>query len=554
MLRPMRGLEERLRLALEGTETGFWEWHIPTDTIEWSENMGPLYGLPRGTQPAGVQDFLERVVHPEDRAALGALIERAMQDGTAYELDLRVSHPERGERWLLARARAVRGPDGQIERITGLLSDVTERRYREDAHAFLDAASQVLAASLDPVETLQEVAQLAVPRLADWCAVQLATDEPGGLEQLAVAHVDPAKVRWARELQNRYPPDPDAHTGAPAVIRSGRSELYPVIDSALLEAAALDEEQIQLVRDLQMHSVMVVPLTARGRTLGAMTFVWAESGRQYSTRELELAEELGRRAGLALDHARLFAREHAAAETLQRALLPAQLPELPGFELVVRYVASDSRDHAGGDWYDAFRLADGRFGIVIGDVGGRGIDAAATMGQIRNALRAYALKGAAPAEAMNDVHALVDASAGTIAFATAVYVALDPATGEGELATAGHLPPLVVHPDGSAEYLKIPVCPPLGLSGAPPCAAAHFQLAEGDTLWLYTDGLVESREGPIDDGLGALARGAGGARGDLEPIADALLATLPRSRADDVALLGLRRRGGAGAPPPRPGG
>src|SRR3954470_17109498 len=244
----MRGLEERLRLALEGTETGFWEWYVGADTIEWSENMGPLYGLPRGTQPGGIQDFLERVVHEQDRAALAALIETAVREGTADELDLRVSHPERGERWLHTRARAVRGPDGQVERITGLLSDVTERRHREEAHEFLDAASQVLAASLDPVQTLQEVAQLAVPRLADWCAVQLATDVAGNFEQLAVAHVDPEKVKWAHELQDRYPPDPDSPTGAPAVIRSGRSELNPVIDSALLEAAALEPEQVRLVR------------------------------------------------------------------------------------------------------------------------------------------------------------------------------------------------------------------------------------------------------------------------------------------------------------------
>ena len=167
-----------------------------------------------------------------------------------------------------------------------------------------------------------------------------------------------------------------------------------MIDSALLEAAALDEEQIRLVRELQMHSVMVVPLTARGRTLGAMTFVWAESGRQYSTRELELAEELGRRAGIALDHARLFAREHATAAMLQRALLPGTLPAIPGYELVVRYVPSDSRDHAGGDWYDAFELPDGRIGIVIGDVGGRGMEAAATMD--RSATRCGPTRSRAP--------------------------------------------------------------------------------------------------------------------------------------------------------------
>jgi serine phosphatase RsbU (regulator of sigma subunit) len=436
----------------------------------------------------------------------------------------------------------VPGPDGRIERITGLLSDVTERRHREDARTFLDAASQVLASTLDPVETLQEVAQLAVPRLADWCAVQLAKDVVSGdFEQLAVAHIDPEKVKWALELQERYPPDPDSPTGAPAVIRSGRSELYPVIDAALLEAAALDDEQIELVRELQMHSVMVVPLTARDRTLGAITFVWAESGRQYSTRELELAEELGRRAGLALDHARLFAREQRTAETLQRALLPAELPDVPGHELVVRYVPSDARDHAGGDWYDAFRLPDGRFGIVIGDVGGRGIEAAATMGQIRNSLRAYALKGAGPAEVVDDLHRLVDAAAGSITFATVVFVALDARSGAAEFASAGHLPPLIVGAD--ARYVDEPRCPPLGFSGAGACTLGRFTLAPGETIWLFTDGLVESRRRPIDVGLDALAQTAGAASGGLDAIADHLLAALPDARDDDIALLGLRRVG-----------
>jgi serine phosphatase RsbU (regulator of sigma subunit) len=375
------------------------------------------------------------------------------------------------------------------------------------------------------------VAELAVPRLADWCAVQV------GDEQVAVAHADPDKVRWARELQHRYPPDPDSPTGAPAVIRSGRSELYPQIDQALLEAAALDEEQIRLVREVQMHSVMVVPMTARDRTLGAITFVWAESGRRYTSRDLELAEEVGRRAGLALDHARLFAREHRAAETMQRALLPSSLPDLPGYELAVRYVPSDARDHAGGDWYDAFTLPDGRVGIVIGDVGGRGLEAAATMGQIRNALRAYALKGAPPATVIDDLHALVDHSAGEITFVTVVYVVLDLATGRGELATAGHLPPLVA----GVGYVDVPRCPPLGFGGVSDCDSSTFALAPGQTLWLYTDGLVESRTRPIDTGLGLLADAAARAEGELGAIADHLLVTLPAARDDDIALLGLRR-------------
>lgn len=533
----MRGLEERLRLALEGTETGFWEWHVDTDVVEWSDNMGPMYGLPRGTQPGGYADFLERILHPDDREPMRANVQAALEHGTPYEIDVRVVLPDRGLRWLHARARAVRTPDGRTERITGLLSDVTERRRREDAREFLDAASQVLAGSLDPVAMLGEVARLAVPRLADWCAVALADHT-----QVAVAHVDPDKVRWAHELQERYPPDPDAPTGAPAVIRSGRSELYPVIDRALLEAAALDEEQIRLVRELQMHSVMVVPLLARGRTLGAITFVWAESGRQYSTDDLRLAEELGRRAGLALDHARLFAREHANAETLQRALLPDTLPDLPGHELVVRYLPSDARDRAGGDWYDAFRLPDGRIGIVIGDVGGRGIGAAATMGQIRNALRAYALKGAGAAAVIDDLHTLVAASDGAITFVTLVYVVLDPATGAGQLVSAGHLPGLIA----GKGFVDAPRCPPLGFSGAPPCELGSFTLAPGETLWLFTDGLIESRSRTLDDGLAALAAAAESATGSVAEIADRLLAELPASRDDDIALLGLRRLGQVG--------
>jgi serine phosphatase RsbU (regulator of sigma subunit) len=286
-----------------------------------------------------------------------------------------------------------------------------------------------------------------------------------------------------------------------------------------------------------------VPLLAPGRTLGAITFVWAESGRVYSTRELELGEELGRRAGLALDHARLFARDHATAEMLQRSLLPVALPEVAGHELVVRYVPSDSRDHAGGDWYDAFRLPDGRLGIVIGDVGGRGIEAAATMGQIRNALRAYALKGGAPCEVIDDLHVVVAASDGAISFVTVLYLVLDPETGEGELASAGHLPPLIVGEGGGAAFVDAPRCPPLGFSGAGPCTAGSFSLGSGETLWLFTDGLIESRRRPIDVGLDALAKRAGHAEGDLDAIADDLLRTLPRSRDDDIALLGLRRAG-----------
>jgi serine phosphatase RsbU (regulator of sigma subunit) len=179
---------------------------------------------------------------------------------------------------------------------------------------------------------------------------------------------------------------------------------------------------------------------------------------------------------------------------------------------------------------------------VIGDVGGRGMEAAATMGQIRNSLRAYALKGAGSAEVVDDLHRLVDASAGAITFVTVVYVVLDAASGACELASAGHPPPLIAGA-GRAAYVDSPRCPPLGFSGAGPCTHGSFALAPGETLWLYTDGLVESRLRPIDAGLDALADAAGRAQGELGAIADHLLVSLPVSRDDDIALLGLRRVG-----------
>ena len=538
----MRGLEERLRLALEGTETGFWEWDIASDTVEWSENMGPMYGLPRGTQPSGHAEYIDRHVDEGQRAEVQAHLRAALDRGEGYEHDLRIALPDGGERWLHSRARVLRGPDGRPERIVGLLTDVTERRRREDAHAFLDAASQVLSASLDPVETLDDVARLAVPRLADWCAVQLAPNVRGAYEQVAVAHVDPAKVRWARELQDRYPPDPDAPTGAPEVIRSGRSELYPVIDAALLEAAALDDEQREIVRQLQMNSGMIVPMVARGRTLGAITFVYAESGRQYGTRELELAEELGRRAGLALDHARLFAREHQAAETLQRRpaarraagdpgsrarrALPAQRRARPRRRRLVRRVRAPGRalwdrrrrrrrprhrgrGHDGADPQRAARLrAQGRRARRR-DGRSRTRSSTPRGERSRSPRRSTSRSTRRPARASWPRPATCRRCSCTRTGGRSTWTSRS------------------ARRSGSAAPRR---------AGRRASASAP-----GDTLWLYTDGLVESRERPIDAGLDALAALAGPSAATSSASPTTLLSALPRSREDDVALLGLRR-------------
>lgn len=196
----------------------------------------------------------------------------------------------------------------------GYASDLTARRRAESARAFLAQASEAFASSLDYEVTLQTVVRLAVPHVADWCSVEIIGDDPGATVRLAVAHVDPAKVALAEELRRRYPPDPSAVQGVPQVLRSGRSELYEDVPDALLERAAVDAEHLRIMRELGLRSGMIVPITTRGRTLGAISFVVAESGRRYSRSDLIMAEDLARRAGMAIENAQLYRAAQAAEE------------------------------------------------------------------------------------------------------------------------------------------------------------------------------------------------------------------------------------------------
>ncbi|MBX9584101.1 MAG: PAS domain S-box protein, partial [Gemmataceae bacterium] len=226
---------------------------------------------------------------------------RVAKDGRLLDISLTVS--------------PVRDAAGRVVGASKVARDITDRRRAEDARRFLAEAGEVLGSSLDYEATLADVARLVVPRLADWCSVYVA--EPDGrLRQLAVAHADPAKVAWARDLAARYPPDPDDPHGVPAVIRSGEPRLAPELTDEMVASAARDPDHLAALRALGLRSVMVVPLTARDRTLGAITFVAAESGRRYADADLALAVDLGRRAGLAVDNARLFRESQEALRLL----------------------------------------------------------------------------------------------------------------------------------------------------------------------------------------------------------------------------------------------
>jgi PAS domain S-box-containing protein len=361
--------------------------------------------------------------------------------------------------------------------------------------AFLAEASELLGKSLDPEKTMRRFADLAVCEIADWCGVELL-DENGALQNVAVAHVDPEQVEMAQELRTRYPPDPDAETGAPGVTRTGKSQLYPEIPDELLAESAEDEEHLSLIKALGLESAMVVPLIARGKALGAITYVSSEPGRRYGQEDLELAEDLARRAALAIDNSMLFHREHEAAVRLQRALLPESLPQVDGIEFAAHYAPAEEGLEVGGDFYEAIALEDGSVSVTIGDVAGRGIRAAAVMGRARTALRAYVLDGHPPAAAIRRVDRLLRES-GRPELITMFHLGLEPATGHAEYVRAGHLPGLLRLPDGEVRELAGTGTPPLGIFERIDYEVHTVEVPAGSLLLLYTDGLIERRDGDL---------------------------------------------------------
>jgi PAS domain S-box-containing protein len=256
-------------------------------------------------------------VHPDDREGAAAAWRDAIREERVMEAELRLRRADGEWRYVAVRAVPVMEPGGRVREWVGAVTDVTERRRAEEARDFLAEASRVLASSLDTGTTLRTVARLAVPTLADWCAVDVLTED-GELERLAVEHVDPAKVRLALEVEERWPSDRLAPQGVHQVLRTGKAEMMAHIPEELLTMAARDPEHLRLIGELGLRSYVCVPLTARGRVLGALTLVHAESGRAYTPADLALAEELARRAAVAMDNARLYTETEEARIQLEQ--------------------------------------------------------------------------------------------------------------------------------------------------------------------------------------------------------------------------------------------
>ena len=422
------------------------------------------------------------------------------------------------------------------------------RRLAEARLSLLARAGGLLAESLDYTKTLAAVADLVVPSLADWTSVEIL--ENGSIRSLAVAHVDPEKVAIAKEFRRRRPPEMSAPTGVGHVIATGKTEVVPEITDEMV-AAIDDPEVAELVRELQLRSVMIVPLSARGRTLGAMTFVWAESGRIYSSADLALAETLAARVALVIDNARLYRDRDHIARTLQQSLLPPEPPSIDGVDLAARYRPAGEGIEAGGDFYDAFDIGDGEWTVALGDVVGKGPDAAALMGMVRHTIRAAAIRERAPARVLATVNAAVGRQTSEEQFCTAVAARLRPQDDQVIvwISVAGHPPPVILRGDGSMQWIR-GAGALLGVFDDAQLAEDELRLAAGDTLIMYTDGVTEERgeQGAFgEEGLAAVLQGAAGATASeiVDRIEGAVLAHGSGEPRDDIAILAVRATGEA---------
>lgn len=406
-----------------------------------------------------------------------------------------------------------------------------------------------IGTTLDVVRTADELARIAVPRFADFVTVDLADavlhgEEPAatakGMRRVAVCGIrDDHPLYEKGRLIDFLPSTPQARGYG-----TGRSELVADLSTAT-GWHLQDPERTEQIVDYGIHSLIAAPIQARGVVLGTVNFWRSEEHDPFDREELSLAEELVARAAVSIDNARRYTREHALAVTLQRSLLPRGLPEQSALDVGYRYLPAQSG--VSGDWFDVIPLPGSRVALVVGDVVGHGLHAAATMGRLRTAVHNFSTLDLPPDELLSHLDDLVGRidqdeactdNPAAVVGATCLYAIYDPTTRRCTMARAGHLAPALVRPDGDVTFVDLPPGPPLGLGGMP-FQAAELDIAEGSQLVLYTDGLIEDRTRDLDEGMELLRKALAGQpeRTPEESCRAVLGSLLPERPKDDVALL-----------------
>ncbi len=490
--RDLRASEERFRTLAASLPHIVFESDASGAILFASDEYAAYTGLPTETSYGSAWT---RVIHHADVDRTARNWSAALASGQPFSDEFRVRRHDGTYRLFLARALPQRDTDGTILRWIGTATDVHDQRHAARERDFLSRASEIFAQPLALAETLKAVASFTVPEIADWCQIDLRTDD-GRIKTVAIAHVDPQKDGLAQQFVGRVHLNAQGEHGGPYTIRTGKSQLIEVVPPEIIKRVVGDDEESQIYLELGVHSTVAVPLLAEGETLGVLAVVYGSSLRQYANDDVAMLEELGRRAGLAIHKARLFEREHRAAESFQEASLPATLPSAPGLVLDAFYAPGRAEAQVGGDWYDALRLVDGRVVVSIGDVAGSGLQAAVTMGNMRQIIRGIAQVHADPA-------LMLDAADRALRlehpdkFVTAFVGVFDPIMNTLTYASAGHPPPLLRRPDGSVVPLSETGLP-LGLrSNAENTGSSTIGLAPGSCLLLYTDGLTEFDRTPM---------------------------------------------------------
>ncbi|MEU6017973.1 SpoIIE family protein phosphatase [Streptomyces sp. NPDC047515] len=471
--------------------------------------------------------------------------------------------------------------DDTITGVCYMVLDVTDRWKAQQRLALVNDAGVSIGSTLDVMRTAQELADFAVPRFADLVLVDLlepvaSPEEPGpwpatpgfpgaGLPDAGTARPGAGGASSFRPRMRRAGlssvregcPEAIVRIGEPVdfeppphdfrFLVAGEPVLIPVLDSVRQLWAVEQPARAARIQEFGLHSLIAVPMRARDTVLGVTTFIRSVNLVPFEPDDVLPARELVARAAVCVDNARRYTREHAAALTLQRSLLPHTLPGGMALDVASSYLPADAKDGVGGDWFDVIPLSGARVALVVGDVVGHGISAAATMGRLRTAVHTLADMDLPPDELLAHLDDLVlrlseeepegEASGTTVLGATCLYAVYDPVTQRCTMARAGHPPPVVVSPDGRVSFPELPAGPPLGL-GAMPFETAEIELPEGSLIGLYTNGLIEGRDRDVELGMARL----GGALSQRGLSLDTLCATvvdqlLPVPQPDDVALL-----------------
>ncbi len=437
--------------------------------------------------------------------------------------------------------------------------DITEQYWARQRLTLLNEAGTHIGTTLDVTRTAQELADMVVPRFADLAIVDLLDAVLSGSEPAPGPLTGTVAMRRAAH-QSVFegvpeavvkPGDIDIHpetSPSARCLATGKAILTNVNDPTFTSSTGHNPARTETIGNFGIHSILCVPMRARGVTLGVVVFLRGQRPEPFEQDDVLLAEELTAIAALSLDNARRYTRERTAALALQRSLLPQRLPTQSAVEVASRYLPASAHAGVGGDWFDVIPLSGARVALVVGDVIGHDIHASATMGRLRTAVRTLADVDLPPDELLtrlddlvNRISAEADADSGDDAdrdvAATCVYAVYDPVSRRCSLARAGHPLPALVTPDGAVSFLDIPAGPPLGLGGLP-FESTEIELPAGSILALYTDGLIESRDRDIDLGFDRLRQALTRKEPSLETACDNVLkAVLPDRPADDVALL-----------------